>query len=240
MRTKFKVTDEAFIIAVKACLSIRKTLIMLGMNATGSAYIGFKRRVKLLGVDTSHFLGQSSSKGTSKPSNYRAPLENILIENSSYTNGSGLKKRLLKEGVLQPHCYECGLKPEWNGKPLVLQLDHINGAHNGNRISNLRILCPNCHTQTDTFCSRNRVDETVIKQKSKRVKRKNCLDCDTLIADRNERCKQCSNKLKNKPKIVWPHIDELKRMIKETNRCAVARLLGVTDNAIVAHIKRHE
>lgn len=67
-----------------------------------------------------------------------------------------VKKRVIKKGLLTNECQACGLKPEWNGKVLVLQIDHINGVNNDHRLENLRLLCPNCHSQTDTFCHKNR------------------------------------------------------------------------------------
>jgi hypothetical protein len=82
------------------------------------------------------------------------PLEEALVENSTYSRVL-LKKRLIKEGILIEECSECGQGPEWNGKPLVLQLDHKNGINNDNRKVNLRLLCPNCHSQTETFAGRN-------------------------------------------------------------------------------------
>lgn len=66
-----------------------------------------------------------------------------------------VRKRLLEEGILRHECYECGIT-HWFGKALTLQLDHINGINDDNRIENLRMLCPNCHSQTDTFSGKNR------------------------------------------------------------------------------------
>ncbi|MGB2240169.1 MAG: HNH endonuclease [Pseudomonadales bacterium] len=54
------------------------------------------------------------------------------------------------------NCSSCGIGDEWNGKPITLQLDHINGVNNDHRLDNLRMLCPNCHSQTDTWCGRNK------------------------------------------------------------------------------------
>lgn len=65
-----------------------------------------------------------------------------------------LKKRLLNEGFFENSCSECGIS-EWNGKPLNIQLDHINGDCSDHRLENLRMLCPNCHSQTDTYCGKN-------------------------------------------------------------------------------------
>ncbi|MNM09740.1 HNH endonuclease [compost metagenome] len=82
-------------------------------------------------------------------------LEDILVINSTYKNTNRLKDWIVREGLLKYECQECGISPEWNGKPLRLQLDHINGVNNDNRLENLRILCPNCHTQTENYSARN-------------------------------------------------------------------------------------
>ena len=77
------------------------------------------------------------------------PIEQILIKDSEY-NRTKLKERLIKEGLKEYKCECCGIK-EWNNKPISLQLHHINGIHNDNRLSNLQLLCPNCHSQTENF-----------------------------------------------------------------------------------------
>ena len=83
-------------------------------------------------------------------------MEDILVENSTYTNRTALKERLIKEKILEYKCAICGNEGIWNGNPLTLQLDHINGINNDHRIKNLRFLCPNCHSQTETFSGRNK------------------------------------------------------------------------------------
>ena len=80
----------------------------------------------------------------------RYELDEILIENSLYDNSS-LKARIIKDKVIPNKCKLCGQLPFHNGKELTLQLDHINGVNDDHRLENLRILCPNCHTQTDTW-----------------------------------------------------------------------------------------
>jgi Zn finger protein HypA/HybF involved in hydrogenase expression len=69
-----------------------------------------------------------------------------------------LKKRILKAGLIEYKCSCCGIT-EWNGKPIVLQLHHINGDNRDNRKENLTFLCPNCHSQTDSFCGKNKEEE---------------------------------------------------------------------------------
>ena len=84
----------------------------------------------------------------------RMPNESVFVENSHY-KGS-LKKRIVEENLIPYICQMCKAMPFWNGLPLVLVLDHINGRYNDNRLSNLRFLCSNCNSQTDTFSGRNR------------------------------------------------------------------------------------
>lgn len=78
----------------------------------------------------------------------------VFTENSCYPRHR-LKERIIKQELLDHSCQECGLGHEWNGKPIVLQLDHINGINNDHRLQNLRFLCPNCHTQQDTYAAKN-------------------------------------------------------------------------------------
>lgn len=83
----------------------------------------------------------------------RIPLEELLVQDRP-VNRRNLKKRLIEVRLLKPECYICGIKT-WLDKLLSLQLDHINGKKNDQRIENLRLLCPNCHSQTETFAGRN-------------------------------------------------------------------------------------
>lgn len=82
-------------------------------------------------------------------------LEDILSGKWPHYSTRKLSKRLVAAGVLTNKCAACGAGDTWNNKPLTLQLDHINGVSTDHRLENLQLLCPNCHTQTETYGSKN-------------------------------------------------------------------------------------
>ena len=139
--------------AVKKSYNITDVLRNLELCITGGNHKTVKKYIGELNIDTSHF-DKNACRRRTAAKNAR-PLSDILIKNSTYKGRYRLKKRLLKSGILNKICYECGQKPLWNNKLLVLQLDHVNGIKNDLRIENLRILCPNCHSQTDNFAGKS-------------------------------------------------------------------------------------
>lgn len=92
--------------------------------------------------------------GIQRPRKRRWTIEELL-QVDGRVQTSSFKKRLVDEGYLEYICAECGLGDMWNDLPISLHLDHIDGNRCNNTLENLRILCPNCHSQTDTYCGKN-------------------------------------------------------------------------------------
>ena len=143
--------EEEFINLVNKSQTFFDIAQALGYSQNGRhSYDLIKKRCRELDIDTNHLGNRSGNGGTIIVQS----LDDILVKDSTYQNMGSLKRRLINENRLDYVCALCGNTGEWNGQKLVLQLDHINGDHKDNRIENLRFLCPNCHSQTETFCTR--------------------------------------------------------------------------------------
>jgi hypothetical protein len=145
---------DLFTQAVADNISIGGVLSQLGCGVSGTNYRRVHIMVRDLQLDTSHWLGMGFLRGKTHAWSPSRPLSEILVERSLYANRAQLKKRLVAAGLLPYVCAGCGIA-EWRGRPLVLQLDHLNGVSDDHRLGNLRLLCPNCHSQTNTFCGKN-------------------------------------------------------------------------------------
>jgi len=220
-------TDEQLIAACENNFSYASAIRELGLVSVHGSYGTIKKHIRKLGLDTSHF-DQSHNKR--RPSSWAIPLDEVMIENSTYGRGT-LKKRLIKDGSMEYVCAICGIGAMWNGSKLVLILDHINGINNDHRRENLRFVCPNCDTQLPTFKGRNR---TVTKKPINL-----CVDCGTEITRGAKRCRRCAG-LMGKDKILWPDGGELEEMLNELsgNVSALGKKLGVSDNAVRKHMKK--
>jgi hypothetical protein len=174
-----------------------------------------------------------------------------LVENSTY-NRTSLKARLIKNGTLKNVCSNCGIS-QWNGKEISLHLEHINGINNDNRIENLCLLCPNCHSQTDTYAGKNIGKwAKYIKRRSKSINegnkkepressvQKSCCDCGKKIDPKATRCKSCVGFIREATKIEWPSVEALIQMVDNSSYLAVGRKLKVSDNAVRKRIRMHK
>jgi Zn finger protein HypA/HybF involved in hydrogenase expression len=165
----WKIDKEQLCEIVKSKNTITDILKHFGILNRGGNFKTLKRRLQSEDIDFSHItLGIGNRKGKNQ-SNKKIPLSDILVENSSYDKNH-LKHRLIDEGILENKCKECGLEKEWNNKKISLQIDHINGNVKDHRIENLRIICPNCHSQTENFAGK------------KLRKERNCIVCGKHIS----------------------------------------------------------
>jgi len=142
--------------AVKEARSAAQALRLIGRVPAGGNYKILYARIQSLGIDRRHWTGQGHLRGRTHTWARKMALSEVLVEGSPYrASSSALKRRLLSEGLLLEECRVCGIK-EWLGRRLSLHLDHVNGIANDHRLDNLRLLCPNCHSQTPTYCGLNK------------------------------------------------------------------------------------
>jgi 5-methylcytosine-specific restriction endonuclease McrA len=140
-------------IANSSCYA--EVLRKLEIRAAGGNYATLKKRIATLQIDTSHMTGMLWNKDQASPNIIERPLDDILVKDSDYANTNTLRKRLIRQGLLEPRCASCGLT-EWLVQPIPLELDHINGDRFDHRLENLRLLCPNCHALTATYRGKNK------------------------------------------------------------------------------------
>jgi Zn finger protein HypA/HybF involved in hydrogenase expression len=140
-------SDDDLINAVQGNSTIADVIRSLELTVRPGNYRTVKRHIARLGLDVSHFTGKSHSRRTTKMKR----LEEVMVDGSTYATHA-LKKRIIECGLIPYECEQCGMGPRWNGKKMVLVLDHINGNNCDARKENLRFLCPNCNSQQDTFC----------------------------------------------------------------------------------------
>lgn len=235
-----KYTKELLESVVPGCHSLYEVVSKLAREgATGGSVNVIRARIREYGISTSHFR-------RAQPNVSPAPKEVLVLRTSGpRTPASRLRKALIQSGI--PHiCSECENGPLWRGRRLVLQVDHKDGNWLDDRIENLRFLCPNCHSQTDTFGS---------------VKDRESLRTNKGHGSLTTPCKQCGNEIRypatrKKPpplfcgasclrkdqslntKASWPDDKTLSKMVNSTPVTTVAKVLGVSGTAVAKRCKR--
>lgn len=202
---------------VSSCSTFSCILKYFNLVNKGGNVRTLKTRLNVEKINYDHIkIGKNSNLGRKFHDLEKKLLCDILTTNSKY-NRRDLKKRLISENILEYKCSQCGIGNNWQGNLLTLQLDHINGVSDDNTLSNLRLLCPNCHSQTDTFAGRSL------------RKKYYCPTCNEEMFKTSEKCNKCAGQEKRK---FNPTRQELECLIQSHSMVAVGKIFGVSDNAV--------
>ena len=148
------------------CINFTEVLARLNIPRQGNNSKTLKNILDKNNIDYSHFTGRAR--------HYNSPNTvdiNEYLNNNIKIKSSKLKIKLLKEGLKENKCEICGIT-EWQGKKIICQLHHIDGNHENNNLSNLQILCPNCHSQTNNYCGQSNVNNNYCKDCGKKLLKK--------------------------------------------------------------------
>lgn len=212
--SKYDWNLEQIKIAVKESINFTEVLEKIGIPRQGNNTETLKKILISNNIDYSHFTGRARSYST----NYISASE--YLDNSKKIHSSKLKNKLLKEGLIDDKCSNCGLT-EWMGKSIVLQLHHIDGNHNNNNLENLQLLCPNCHSQTENYCG----------NANSSVEKYYCKDCGSEITKGSTYCTICA--AKHRRKVEKPSLEQLIEDFKELKAFTkIGNKYGVKDNSV--------
>jgi len=226
----WKISDKEFKDIIENCETYSEILAYFGLMNRGDNHKTLKKRINELGIKF-----ESIGYNRILAENRKKPISYFLRKGIKVTN-TYLKKRLIKEGLIEDKCDICDQGNMWNGEYLSLHVDHKNGDPTDHRLENIRLLCPNCHSQTGNYCG-----------KAKRIPRKICKKCGKILYKNSKTllCKDCfptwvKNFVKTKSYVKKPSKKELKKLIKEMPVIKIGEKYGVSGNAVVKWIKNYE
>lgn len=221
LKEKNERLEKDIIELLPKCNSLNDVCYHLGLRGVDGYYRKIKAVIEKYNLSTDHFGTINVYRGGYRNKFTAMSNEEFFVSNSE-RNGKQAIKRLIESGIKEYKCEnpDCGIS-EWHGKPISLQLHHINGDHHDNRLENLQLLCPNCHTQTDSYA------------KSNKTPGKQVINNKTNLNN----SKKCEHEIHFKVDIQK---EDLINSIKELRSYrAVARKYGLSDNAIRKRCKRY-
>jgi hypothetical protein len=221
-----KYSDEEFRRIISESFSYKDCMKSLGYNAiSGTSLKLLKNKIQRLEIDTTHFKAPIPRKLTK---------DDVFVQNATVTQ-KVLRHWYEKESCSEYRCSVCGQLPFWNGSPMTLILDHINGTNNDNRLENLRWVCGNCNMQLETTNGKNiqRLREFGLLGEPK-TKKYYCQDCGREIGRTSTRCLSCASKNRvGKDVKITMTIEEYNKYKRDGySNTKIAMICGVTETAI--------
>lgn len=220
-------TEQEFIDAVKSSISFVEVAKKLGYTTYGSNIKTINKYIKSLNLDTSHFLTKKEQLQLARQKKIKISYEELFCVND--IDRKNIKKIIIRDNLIPYQCKICSIT-EWNGQKLSLHLDHINGINNDNELNNLRFLCPNCHSLTESYCGKKL--KGIIKIKN------SCINCGIDINSKSKRCLSCSKQEHITKKIIWPNEEEFTAMVLDLGYQATANKLGVNRESVKRKYKK--
>lgn len=203
--------------------TIGQVLKHFGLQNRGANHKTLKRRIQEENLDISHFkkfkFGGGWNKGTTGVSLKRKSLDEAMTTLFVNPTTKGKQKQYIRFYNLIPEiCDMCKIGKEWNGLPLTLELDHIDGENTNNLLSNLRWVCPNCHFQTSTF-------------RGRKLRKRYLCECGKEMLKESKHCHSCNAKLESR-KSVRPDKETLTNLIQTTSFVKISKMYGVSDKSV--------
>ena len=223
MNNRYSFTEQEIVDAAKNATSKTDMMRKLGIRQGGGGVQALDKWCRKYSVTPPKYVPPKTS-----PQEREKISDDLWFIEDKFRSGSATKNRLYRLGIPE-ECSICGLGPQWVGKPLTLQIDHIDGNRWNNLKENLRILCPNCHTQTETYGN------------GRGSRARNYCECGKEIGKKSTLCILCSNTKisRSRKQKDWPEVEEIVEQVRATNFSEAGKIYGCSDNAVRKFLTRN-